>query len=345
VAVSGDAGMRRRLILIGPLLFGSLQWGVFLFAEDVPGEADVGSREPVLEHIAPGTIVGSRPPKMWTDLVIKSLPRLGSGDLGSLPSAAARTAALFRTVIVAEVRCSPRQPGRYELRRIGIGLCAPDRQGRDVVVAPGQAAAVGVELGVMDRMVLGAAERELDRGRIAASTPTFALYRAPAAMVVGNEHHDVEISYAFLVDPGSGDLERFIWARERTAKVRQGPTPIVELPPDLVDDCPLDVKARRLLGAIPVSWSFAMMELPPGRRVVIPVELARLLDEAGRKPINAASLERAFREATSAAVNVSEPTSDGPSEARAATAGSGPGRSERTSTSGSAPPGTRPGAR
>src|SRR5262249_1405312 len=70
----------------------------------------------------------------WTDLVIKSIPHLVSGDLGSLPAFARETAALFRTVIVADVRRQAGASGRYDLKRLGLGLCVPFK-GVDTVVS------------------------------------------------------------------------------------------------------------------------------------------------------------------------------------------------------------------
>jgi hypothetical protein len=273
------------------------------------------------------------------------LPWLSSGDKDTLPGPAARTAALFRTVILADVESLPHQPGRYVLRRIGIGLCSPDRQGRDVVVEPGQDTKVGVNLSLMDRMVLDAAEGELRRGRIVVSTPTFALYRGPAAMAVGGEHHNVDVFYAFLVDQSNGDLKTLVWALDTTVTNPPAPKLVIELPPNLVYDCPLDVKAKRLLKAVPVSWSFAMRELPPGRGRDLPRDLALYLAAAIRNPIEPVSLERALRLVTSAGAKVRAPASNGPSGVRGATAGSGLGRPEQTWISRSGRPGTSLGAR
>jgi hypothetical protein len=248
-------------------------------------------------------------------------------------------------VIVADVGPAPDQPGRYVLRRIGLGLCAPDRARRDVVVAPGRTGDVGVDLSRMERIVLDAAESELWRGKLAASTPTFALYRAPAVMVAGDAHRDVEVFYAFLVGPGTGALQTFVWAREASATAPRFPKRVIELPSALVYDCALDVQARRLLGAIPVSWSFAMTGLPPGPARTLGGDPTWWTEAMGRNLIDAEALERGLRQALSAGEAVSEPPSNAPSGVRGGAGGPGPGRSERTSTSGSGRPGTRPGAR
>ena len=320
--------------------------GAILAGEDAFPKSELSSSRPTVVHIKPGTFVGRKPPRQWSHLVIKSLPRLSSGDLKTLPGSALRTAA-------SVPHSDPGRRGNL-CRKSRSGMCfgesawacvSPDRQGRDVVVEPGWDARVGVDLGMMDRMVLDAAEGELRRGRITASTPTFALYRAPAAMAVGDEHHDVEVFYAFLVDQENGELKTFVWAIDTTLSNPPAPRQVVELPPSLVYDCPLDVEAKRLLGTVPVSWSFAMTELPPGRAWTLTRDLARYLAAALRNPIEPVSLERALRLATSDGPQVSEPVLNAPSGVRAAAGGSGLGQSEQTLTSGSGRPGTRLGAR
>ena len=113
-------------------------------------------------------------------------------------------------------------------------------------------------------------------------------------MAVGGEHHDVEVCYGFLVDPERGELTTLVWAQDLTETDASAVKRVVELLANLVDDCPLDVKAKRLLGALPVSWSFAMTELPPGRRLELAERTARL-DRLGRSEADRpARLERAL---------------------------------------------------
>ena len=135
--------------------------------------------------IAPGTVIGNRPPESWSHLVIKSIPRLTSGDLGTLPQLAFRTATLFRTVMLADVGRSADDASRFVLRKVGIGLCVPGPSGADVVVDSSRLDDLGVNLGMVDKIVLRTAEAELARGRLVASGPAFALYRGPTLMQVG----------------------------------------------------------------------------------------------------------------------------------------------------------------
>src|SRR5262245_31073821 len=55
----------------------------------------VGSMQPKLITLQPGLLIGDKPPQGWSHLVIKSIPRLASGEKDSLPSGSAKTAAYF----------------------------------------------------------------------------------------------------------------------------------------------------------------------------------------------------------------------------------------------------------
>ena len=253
-------------------------------------------RRAELVRIAPGTLVGDQPPRMWSHLVIKSLTRLASGDLGTLPRSAFRTAALIRTVILADVGRSADDPSRFALRRVGVGLCVPDLSKGDVVVESGRLEESDVKLGMMEKIVLQSAEAELALGRLIARGPAFALYHGPAVLEVEGVHHKVELFYAFLVDEQSGALRVLVWSEEARKGGPAAPARLVELRPNLVFDCPLNVKAERLLGTVPVSWSFAMESLPPGQPRPMTPDLRRCL--AGDAPLrDPERMEQALRRA------------------------------------------------
>jgi hypothetical protein len=266
---------------------------------------------PELVRIRPGTIIGDRPPASWSHLVIKSLPRLASGDLNTLPRSAFRTATLIRTVILADIGPAPGQPETFVLRRIGIGLCVPNPDGKDVVVRSGRLEDSGVSLGIVDTIVLEKAEAELARGRLVASTPTFALYRGPALMKAKQGHRKVVLSYALLVGADDGTLRTFAWADGAKRDDGTGSTEVVELKPNLVFDCPLDVQAERLLGAVPVSWSFAMKSLPPGQGRIVPINPSRFLVLL-RAHGGLANLELNLRHHLNVRAETAAPTPPGP---------------------------------
>jgi hypothetical protein len=288
--------MRSCTIACTAFLILVLTTSIFRAAGDNVREESGQAAQPERVRIAAGTVVGQRPPRTWSHLVLKSIPRLASGDLGTLPRSAFRTATLFRTVILADVGQSAAHPASFVLRRVGIGLCVPDPTKGDVVVQSSRLEALGVGLGMVEKIVLRSAEAELAKGRLIASGPTFALYRGPTMMQVGQLHHSVELTYAILVDEHTGALRVLVWSQEAGETGLAAPATLVELPPNLVFDCPLNVKAERLLGTVPVSWSFAMENLPPGRPVALSPGLARCIARDANQN-DAETLERALRQA------------------------------------------------
>jgi hypothetical protein len=230
-----------------------------------------------LVPLGPGTLVEDQPPRGWSHLVIKSRPYVASGDLETLLRSAFRTAALIRTVILADVGPRDDDPRRFVLRRVGIGLCIPNPARGDVVVDSGRLGELGVRLGLMEKIVLQSAEAEVAQGRLIASTPTFALNCGPTILQMGQAHQKVELSYAFLVDQQSGDLRVLVWPQAARRGGPAAPARLLELRPNLLFDCPLNVKAKRLLGTVPTSWSFAMESLPPGQPRPISPALGRYL--------------------------------------------------------------------
>src|SRR4051794_13584392 len=185
--ISRNVWTTRILLVMG--LVGITAWAIEILTQDrapIPSESTTsaeprGEELPTLDRLEPGTRVGEGPPSVWSHLVVKSLPRLASGDLASLPGSARETSALFRTLIVADVLDARKGGSGFELRRVGVGLCLPVR-GEDTVVSSSSLRRLGLELSAVDRLVLGLAEDELAEGRLVARTRTFALFSTPAAL-------------------------------------------------------------------------------------------------------------------------------------------------------------------
>jgi hypothetical protein len=217
------------------------------------------------------TRIGDAPPEGWNHLVIKSIPRLASGDLQDLPGFAHQTATMFRTVLLADVQPMGLDK-QFILSRVGLGMCVPARDGKndDIVVASDRLEALGMKLSTVEQTVLDAAEAELAESRIIAFTSTFALLRSPATMVVAGKHHKVDLYYAFCVDPATGRLRVGAWSMWPAHVDKQPPPPfVIELAPRTKYDCAIDVQARKVLGLVPFSYSFAMRKLPPGHQIPI----------------------------------------------------------------------------
>jgi hypothetical protein len=260
----------------------------------------VGWSQPRLVILPAATRVADSPPEGWSHLVMKSVPRLASGDRDTLPSSASKTAALFRTVMLADV-----QPvgldKEFILSRIGIGMCVPARDGKDedIVVSSDRLQSLSLRLSTVEQLVLEVAEGELAEARIVARTPTFALLRTPAMLVVAGKHRNVDLYYAFCVDRATGRLRVGVWSMWPGTVPQPPPPALIELAPKTAFDCAVDVHAKRLLGTIPISWSFAMRSLPPGRPVRVSAPLGQQVVTVARHPadVDAEELERMLRRA------------------------------------------------
>lgn len=267
---------------------------------------DFTERLPELVRISPGIQVGTQAPKGWSHLIIKSMPSLQSGDSDSLPASARSTATLFRTVIVADVVRSKSIPDRFRLDRVGLGLCVP-HDGSDVVVESSSASAAKSALGVIDRHVLGRAEQELNRGRLIVRSPTFALFAGPSTLLVGSVHEAVMLNYAIMVEPREGRLSTLVWSSSIEPGAEVAPRELVLLPPNAIFQSGLDVAAARLLGTIPVSWSFALRSLPPGTRLRIPDEFRSVLADSRRFHEDVNGLESRLRGIVGASADENHP--------------------------------------
>jgi hypothetical protein len=188
-------------------------------------------------------------------------------------------------VIATEV---VRSGATYRLARVGIGNAIP-LHGREVIVSddgPPQALAT---LSTVEHLVLRAAEAKLSEGQLIFRTPTFALLRAPTTMVIAGRHRSVNLHYAFLVDPGSGQQTTLLW--KVPAGMQEAPDKMIELPPDAIFDAALDVMVERRVGPIPITWSFALVSLPNGRPITVPERVGKFLQGGAGPEV----LERALR--------------------------------------------------
>jgi hypothetical protein len=245
----------------------------------------VGWSHPKLVFLRAGMLISDKPPEGWSHLVLKSIPRLTSGETASLPKGSSTTATKFRTVILANVRPLDVAEKDFELAQIGVGICVPKDEDHDIVVAADSLDALGLKLSTVQRMVLDAAEAELRESRIIAQTTTFALFRGPATVVMGDEHRKVTLNYGFCVERNTGKLQVGLWTMVPEVKALKAPSTLVRLAANPVFDCQLDVRARRILKTVPYSWSFAMRKLPNGKSLQVPPELGELMATTCRHPV------------------------------------------------------------
>ncbi len=263
--------------------------------------AFVGTAEgsqPRLEILSAATRVGDSPPDGWSHLVMKSVPRLASGEWDALPVAAQKTATMFRTVILADVEGLGLDQ-QFILTRVGIGICIPSRDGKkeDIVVTSDRLESLSVKLSTVDEIVLDAVESELTEARIISRTSTFALLRTPATMLVQGKHSKVDLYYAFCVDPSTGRLRVCVWSMWPPTVKQPPPPEVIDLAPKTTFDCGLDVHAKRVLGTIPYSWSFAIRKLPTGQRFKVAKPMGEKIVAITKRPIDvdAEEFERMLR--------------------------------------------------
>ena len=272
--------------------------------------------QPRLVSLTAAMRIGDKAPEGWTHLVIKSIPSLKSGDLDTLPDVASKTATMFRTAILADV-----QPvgldRQFVLSRVGLGMSVPARDGTkdDVVVASDRLEALSIKLSTVEQMVLEAAEAELAESRIIAFTSTFALLRSPAMLAVRGKHHKVDLYYAFCVDPGTGRLRVGAWSMWPGAVKQPPPPAVIELASKTIYRCDIDVQAKRVLGTVPYSWTFAMTKLPPGqaRGIKENKSLGEKIVAIARHPtdVNSEDFERMLRPVLFAGPPAATPDSAG----------------------------------
>ena len=240
----------------------------------------IGISQPRLVYLKPGLRVANKPPEGWTHLVFKSIPRLASGELATLPAGSKKTATLFRSVMLANVKPVDINEKEFELTQVGLGICIPDPQDddQDIVVSADTLDALGLRhLTMVQRMVLDASEHEMAEGRIIARTAAFALFRSPVTILTPGpsaKHSKANIYYGLCVDRATGRFDAAVWAIKSDTAPPQPPSTMVKLASPVVFTCNLDVRTKRLLGTVPYSWSFAMQVLPPGQRLAMPPALA-----------------------------------------------------------------------
>jgi hypothetical protein len=274
------------------------------------GRAEESSAAPVSWPVIPARLVHLEPglrftdehlPEGWTDLVFKSVPRLTSGDLVTVSAGAHEIAQRIRPIMLAEVgRASADPSSPYQLRRVGVGVCAPGKEDwTDVVVSAMSVAGTRGEWTAKERLILAALSYESSRARMPAATATFALVRTPVVFLVAGRHRKLDMCYALQVDPRTGKLATIVWP-DLSSPSDKGPQPaIARRLTSRVFDLPQDVHAVRALGSIPVSWSFAIRGLPDGPDLELPAVFLDLVGTADGSTPRSAAIEQLLDELVS----------------------------------------------
>ena len=268
------------------------------------GDYDVSAAPP--EVIAPGTVVERGPPAGWSQLVIKSLPRVRESEKRNVPSApvigrdlTVRMAGWMFTAFAADVvREPPHASARYRLRAIGLGLGAAAPQG-DVVVTSKTAREHGVEMNWIKDQVLDTGYKIQGQAVVPVRGPSFALLDTPVIVRCGERNRMVRYRYALLVDPVTGRLDVLLWVLGAEGGECGDPSRGVLLEPNCIDHAELIPDPNEFNGPRPSDLSFAVDKLPPYRvEVVLPPELRGPAVQTRFAPDEAHALEAGLRKLT-----------------------------------------------
>lgn len=293
----------RAFRFVGQFLFGVLT-ACLLTSAACP---QVGERRPAydvtprrLDLIPPGTAIDKGPPKDWSNLIIKSHPRAGAGDVKQLSASAAQLSGLLYTAIIADVRSEGNgAAARHRLAKLAIGL-GTRINNQDVIISPEKQQALGANLTFLGRVVLNKAQEKLQEVQLVARSDTMALIDAPGLLQRDGKHQPVVLRYALLVDAATGRLETLLWVIDRDERggYRGVAGPAEWLPPSKLEDCVLHVDAREFSLGLPTENAFAMNRVPQGtKQVPLPDEVKPV---AGRMRLSADMaylLETRLREA------------------------------------------------
>lgn len=246
--------------------------------------------------IPPGTVVADRAPQGWSHLIIKSRPRIAPESAGQISATTAQLASLLCTVMLADVRAAQNRsfPEPYYLDKVAVGL-ATNVNGQDMVVSSSTQAKLGANLGMLARMVLSGAEKQLEEMLCVVRGRTFAVLDAPTVMTWQQKHRAVVLRYVVLVEPRTGRLETLVWLLVRDDRgACAGPSsPLQQLAPGKIDDCQLHVDANEFTLGIPSSLAFGLVQIPAGRRSwACPTSLAPLAAASRLTPVAAVELEQ-----------------------------------------------------
>ncbi|AWM36447.1 hypothetical protein GobsT_57490 [Gemmata obscuriglobus] len=268
------------------------------------GDYDVTAGPP--EMIAPGTVVEQGPPKGWSHLVVKSLPRVRESEKARVPAApligrdlTVRMAGWMFTAFAADVTRESTGPAApYRLRAIGLGLGAQGTNG-DTVVTSETALGHGVKMDWIKRQVLDTGYKIQGQAVIPVRGPSFALLDTPVIVRCGDRNRMVRYRYALLADTGTGALDVLLWVLGAESGECSDLTRVVQLEPNCVDRAELIPDPKEFSGPRPSDLSFAVDKLPPHRlEIVLPPELRERAAQTRFAPDEARSLEVALRKLT-----------------------------------------------
>jgi hypothetical protein len=244
---------------------------------------------PPLPRIEPGTRVADRAPDGW-HLVLKSCPRVTTGDLDKASSQTLELAQLFFTAVIVHPEPDPARPQHFRLGRVAVGLGST--KSGDRILTRDTAESLGVRLGIFEAMALLENENQLKNVVQVARSATMAMVDYPLTMLRGNTHVPVILRHAYLVDPRDGRLFALLWTIDKSGReYRLAEGPLLLLEPNQVLDAQLHVDATKFFLGAPSPEAFAITSLPAGTALPPPPQFAALAASRHFTPNTAYQLE------------------------------------------------------
>jgi len=261
-----------------------------------PNDYDVQRRH--MQTIRPGTVLTDQAPAGWSNLIIKSQPRIAQGDVNKAPGITVSMARLLSVGIVANVKqVDVDGRPRFMLERVALGLAT--RIGdRDVVISSDTQAQLGANLGLIARTVLSGSETEMENITQVLRAPTILVFDGPTTVVYNQRHRPMIVRNAVLVDAATGRLFTTVWLvdKDDAGNYTTAVSPMNLLKPNTIEDRQLSVDADQFTFGLPSSTAIALVRIPPGTPMEIPPSLLPAASAAEYTIETAQQLEAGLRE-------------------------------------------------
>jgi hypothetical protein len=281
------------------LVVSSIAMLAVLHPKQSSSAADVDVASCQVAAIPPGTVIGDIAPKGWTDLVIRSHPRVAPDSQDKVSASTARYAGMLFTAVLANVQsvANPQNDEKYMLSGVAAGLGVKIK-GQYTIINSETQSKLGADLGFIEAQVLSSAEKQLKQMCFIARSPTMAFVETPSTMYYNKKNVKIALRYAFLVDPRTGRLDTLLWAMQRGDDdgLSAPLGPMQWLPPNKIEDCQLHVDSDEFFLGIPSTKAFAMSKLPQGKLAIeFPKELKNAASQEEFTVASAQTLERELR--------------------------------------------------
>lgn len=233
--------------------------------EQEPDASNIDLTSRKLDLIPVGTVIGKSPPSGWSHLVLITIPTLVAEDERDAPPIATHYARMLKfTVLANVVRSQESGPGPFRLERVARGF-AITIKGQETIVNSQNT--LGADLGWFGRPILKENENILDNDvRQIARTDTMLVFDARSVMRRGDNHVNMIMRHAILVDPATGRLYTLVWLLTDAYEAAEDTMQL--LPEGMWEKRYLSVKRDKFnaLG-IPTREAFALRQVPQGTPV------------------------------------------------------------------------------